>query len=375
MKVKIDDIGQIITGTTPSKTFDDYYRSKDILFAKPDVFTKDTVSKLYSTNDYISESARVKARIVPSNAVLITCIGNIGKVLITTKETAFNQQINAIIPNENFDVNYVALLILANRKKLESIAHAAVMPLINKTQFSNFIVNVHGDLNMQKSITNKIDKISAVINKKQQQISSLDNLIKSRFVEMFGSIHDNTLYTYKPIYTLCDVISGGTPSRENIMFWDEGKIPWIKTTELQNELITSVEEKITKLGLDKSSAKLVPKHTILIAMYGQGKTRGMTGYLGLEACTNQACACILPSSKINSIFLWKYLALSYYKLRDMAKGGNQPNLNINMIKSFLVLVPPNDLQNKFVEFVQQVDKSKFDLLAYKKNNSIKYITV
>ena len=95
-------------------------------------------------------------------------------------------------------------------------------------------------------------------------------------------------------------------------------------------------------------------------MYGQGKTRGMTGYLEIEATTNQACACILPTNKMNMIYLWKYFELSYDKLRELAKGGNQPNLNCTMIKDFNILVPPIELQNQFANFVQQVDKSRFD---------------
>ena len=84
----------------------------------------------------------------------------------------------------------------------------------------------------------------------------------------------------------------------------------------------------------------------------------MTAYLDVEASTNQACACILPSSKINSIFLWKYFELSYDKLRSLAQGAGQPNLNGNMIKNFRVLVPPIELQNEYVDFINKVDKSK-----------------
>lgn len=181
---------------------------------------------------------------------------------------------------------------------------------------------------------------------------------QSRFIELFGGINDSKKYPYKAVRELTDVISGGTPSREISEYWEGGTIPWVKTTELQNNIITEIDEHITEEGLDNSSAKLVPKGTVLIAMYGQGKTRGMTGYLGVNACTNQACACILPSDSINQKFLWQFFVLSYDNLRDMAKGGNQPNLNGNIIKNYPVLYPPIDLQNQFAAFVDQTDKSK-----------------
>lgn len=157
---------------------------------------------------------------------------------------------------------------------------------------------------------------------------------------------------------LTKIVSGGTPNREIADYWEHGTIKWVKTTELQNNIIYETEECITNQGLDNSSAKLVPEGTVLIAMYGQGKTRGMTGYLGVKACTNQACACILPSNNINQKFLWQFFMLSYDNLREMGKGGNQPNLNSNIIKDYLVLYPPMKIQEQFVMFLEQADKSK-----------------
>lgn len=213
-------------------------------------------------------------------------------------------------------------------------------------------------LEEQRKIAETLDKVSDLISKRKQQLEKLDLLVKSRFVEMFGDIHSSELYPYKKIKDFTIVISGGTPDRNNSEYWDNGCIPWVKTTELQNSLINESQEKITVEGMKNSSAKLVPPNTILLAMYGQGKTRGMTGYLGFESTTNQACACILPSETINQKYLWKYLIFSYDKLRNLAKGGNQPNLNCNMIKEFEVLFPPMELQNQFAKFVQQTEQTK-----------------
>lgn len=210
----------------------------------------------------------------------------------------------------------------------------------------------------QKAIVDILEKAKNVLDMRNEEIRKLENLIKARFVEMFGSIHESTEYPYVAVKDLTDVISGGTPSREKTEYWAGGTIPWVKTTELQNNIIIDVDEYITEAGLAGSSAKLVPAGTVLVAMYGQGKTRGMTAYLDIEASTNQACACILPSDKIDSMFLWKYFELSYDKLRSLAQGAGQPNLNGNMIKNFQVLVPPIGMQKEYVDFVRQVDKSK-----------------
>lgn len=210
----------------------------------------------------------------------------------------------------------------------------------------------------QKAIVEILEKARRILDKRNEEMNALDDLIKARFVEMFGSIHESTKYPYIAVKDLTDVTSGGTPSRDKTEYWDNGTIPWVKTTELQNNVLIDVDEHITEAGLAGSSAKLVPVGTILVAMYGQGKTRGMTAYLGVEASTNQACACILPSDKVDSMFMWKYFELSYDKLRSLAQGAGQPNLNGNMIKNFQVLVPPIELQKEYVDFVNQINKSK-----------------
>jgi type I restriction enzyme S subunit len=93
-------------------------------------------------------------------------------------------------------------------------------------------------------------------------------------------------------------------------------------------------------------------------MYGQGKTRGQVGILGIEATTNQACAVIPPSDKINSIFLFEQLKHRYDDLRSLARGGNQANLNCGLIKNYQVIYPPISLQNHFTSIVTQIEKQK-----------------
>lgn len=213
-------------------------------------------------------------------------------------------------------------------------------------------------LREQNEIANVLNKAKRIIDNRKQELFMLDELIKARFIEMFGSPESDEKYPQIAIKDFTEVISGGTPDRKNNEYWENGIVPWVKTTELQNNHINVVEEYITEKGLNESSAKVVPKNTVLIAMYGQGKTRGMTAILEIPASTNQACACILPCEKVEPKYLWQYMIMSYDRLRNLAQGGNQPNLNGNMIKNFTVLVPPRELQLQYVQFVEQVNKSK-----------------
>ena len=116
MKIAIKELGAIITGNTPSKKVKEYWDSKDICFVKPDIIADEGVGDIIQSNEYISESARKKARIVKENAIFVTCIGSIGKIGVAgSGEYAFNQQINVIIPNEKVRPKYLAYNLYFNK--------------------------------------------------------------------------------------------------------------------------------------------------------------------------------------------------------------------------------------------------------------------
>ena len=149
----------------------------------------------------------------------------------------------------------------------------------------------------------------------------------------------STSFKIVPIKLLCDVNSGGTPSRTTPEFFT-GSIPWVKTAEVLDEEITDTEEKITEEALEKSSARLYPSGCIIVAMYGQ--TRGQTAKLAIEAATNQACAVLhhIDNDIVLTDYLWFYLQGQYQRIRKLAVGSAQPNLNAQMIKDYPVVLPP-----------------------------------
>jgi type I restriction enzyme, S subunit len=152
--------------------------------------------------------------------------------------------------------------------------------------------------------------------------------------------------------------SGGTPSRARPEFWEGGTIPWVKTTEIDYGLITKTEEQITPAGLEASAAKLLPAGTLLLAMYGQGVTRGKVAMLGIEATCNQACAAIRPTDEeIQPRFLFHFLTYRYDILRQLSHGGQQQNLNLNIVRSLPLAYPSTDAeQGKIVEILDTIDR-------------------
>jgi restriction endonuclease S subunit len=150
---------------------------------------------------------------------------------------------------------------------------------------------------------------------------------------------------------ICKIGSGGTPQRSDKRYFG-GSIPWVKTTEVRNEEITSTEESLTNEGLRNSSARVYPKGSLLIAMYGQGATRGRTAKLAIDAATNQACAVLYNiHPRIETDFLWYFLMSQYVAIRALASGNNQPNLNAEMIANLRIPLPPLAVQKQIMDRV------------------------
>jgi len=145
--------------------------------------------------------------------------------------------------------------------------------------------------------------------------------------------------------------SGGTPSRKNSEYYN-GNIPWLKTGELRDTVILDSEEKITEEGLKKSSAKLFPKDSVAIAMYGA--TIGKLGILGIDAATNQACAVGVPYALTDKKFMFYYFLTQRKNLIDKGKGGAQPNISQTIIKEFPYILPPINEQNRIADKVENL---------------------
>ncbi|MDO8874275.1 MAG: restriction endonuclease subunit S [Methanoregula sp.] len=153
------------------------------------------------------------------------------------------------------------------------------------------------------------------------------------------------------IQDITQVHLGGTPSRKESSYWG-GAISWISSGEVANNRILTTKEKITDLGLQNSNAKLYPKGTVLIAMIGEGKTRGQSAILDIEATTNQNVAgLVFDTDKIFNEFVWLWALSQYEKTRAVGRGGEQPALNGEKVRNLMLALPPLAEQHEIVRRV------------------------
>ncbi len=152
------------------------------------------------------------------------------------------------------------------------------------------------------------------------------------------------------------ISSGGTPDRATPEYWG-GEVPWVTTGEIQFNTITDTVEKITEAGLKNSSAKLFPPGTLLMAMYGQGKTRGQMAKLAIEAATNQNSAAILLSDDHEPDFYFQYLSSQYENIRDFGHSGGVSHLNAGLLKQIPVPVAPKEEQRRIAKILATWDQA------------------
>ena len=157
---------------------------------------------------------------------------------------------------------------------------------------------------------------------------------------------------FKTLSELCDIVSGGTPSRSRMEFWNNGDIPWIKIGNLNGKYVEKADEYITKVGLENSAAKVLPKGTILYTIFA---TLGETAILSIDACTNQAIAgiCIKDNLQVSTDYIYYFLKSKKKFVNNIGRGVAQNNINMSILKAFKVPLPEYSVQSEIVDILDK----------------------
>lgn len=379
------EIGEITTGNTPSKDNEEYYGG-NIPFFKPTDLEQGIDTKF--SNDKLSQLGFESSRKLPANTVLVTCIGaTIGKTGLISVEGSCNQQINAIVPTKSIIPYFLYYACVSEymQNEIKSNASATTLPILNKGNFSKIAFPLP-PLEEQKRIVSEIERWMLFVNVVESGKSDLQKIIiqaKSKILDL--AIHgklvpqdpndepasellkrinpkaeitcDNPQYGKLPkgwCETLLGNIgnwqSGATPSRLRKDYYN-GDIPWLKTGDLNDSVIKSIPETITRKALEETSVKLNPTGSVLIAMYGA--TIGKIGILALPATTNQAC-CACVDYMCDKMFLFYFLLANRKRFIAMGGGGAQPNISKEKITNTHIPLPPLSEQHRIVAKIEEL---------------------
>ena len=314
-----------------------------------------------STSECITDKGVADCNMVPvpANTVVMSFKLSIGKTAITSKPIFTNEAIMSFLPKtefaDNILVDYIYYYLLGHR--WGGTGKKAVMGVtLNKASLSATPFSFPS-LADQKQAIAELDKINETIEDCRELLRNLDALAQSLFYDFFGDPITNPKgWETKSIQELAITTAGGTPSKSHPEYYMDGNIRWLRSGEVCKMNIIDTELRITELGLNNCSAKIVPVNSVVVAMYGA--TASQVGIIRTEMALNQAICAILPNMHTNPIYLYFCLSSLKDSLLKVAHGAAQPNISQAIIKSTYIPVPPLALQEQFATRIEQIEEQK-----------------
>lgn len=285
------------------------------------------------------------------------------KVAIAPFDGIFSAHGMVLRPNlKVIDANYFPFFISSDKfmDTAVRISVGGLSPTINWKDLARQEFELPS-LDEQKVLAYKLWAAYRLKEAYKKLLVATDEIVKSQFIEMFGTVENNT-HNF-PIMTIGEFaycFAGATPSTSHPEYWENGRIRWMSSGEVHKGHVEDTDSRITELGYKSASTRMVPIHSIVIAIAGQGKTRGTVAITEVDLCTNQSLCAIVPDERVNYSYLYHNLQGRYLELRGLSGDVNgRGGLNLKIIQKIPVILPPIEKQQQFASIAQQADKSKF----------------
>lgn len=345
---KLADVAHVIMGQSPDGTT---YNKNKVGFP-----LLNGPAEFGATTPVAVQWTTAPTKIAARGDILFCVRGNtLGRQNIADQEYVIGRGLAAIrARSDKADTDYISLWLRHKADALLAAGNGSTFPSVSG-EFLEAQPFPEANQREQRQIAARLQAQLAEVETARQaaqlQLSDI-RLLRARMLKAFFAELDGA--TKKRLGDYAETTSGSTPSRGNKQYWQPAEIAWVKTGEVAFAPITATEEAISKAALAECSLTLLPPKSVLIAMYGQGKTRGQSAILEIPATTNQACFAILPNDTWESDFLYLWLKSSYQDLRDLSedRGGNQANLNGALLKALEVPAPSKTEQQHIVAHIQ-----------------------
>jgi len=282
---------------------------------------------------------------------LMSCRGAYSGTMNLSLPKSFITSNSLIINSKHKDIDIKFIFYLYSALKKKDLISGSAQPQVTVQAFSNYPIPLPPLLE-QRRIVDRIEGLFAKLDEAKQKAQDALDSFETRKAAILHKAFTGELtaqwrkehgvgmesWARHPLKDVTQIGSGGTPSRKNSQYY-LGDILWVKTGEIYWNYIYDSEEKITEEAIANSSAKLYPAGTVLVAMYGQGLTRGRSAILGVPATTNQAVCALQPCDRLGNRYLYYYFMANYWEYREKAVGGNQPNYSATMIGKWIINIP------------------------------------
>ena len=344
-----------------------FYRSKEII----DLFNKQEIAtELFISEDRYKE-IKDKFGVPQKNDILLTSVGSIGIPYLVKEDDKFYFKDGNLTWIRNYDAKKISPFFLyiwitseVGKRTLEILSMGAAQAALTISRLKEAKI-ILPPINEQEKIASILSNYDTLIDINTKRIKILEEsareLYKEWFVRMRFPGHEKTKFVkgipegweYMRIDEYYKTGSGGTPSSSHKEYYDDGSINWVRTGELKDCFIFQSEIKITEQGLKNSSAKMYPRHSVILAMYGN--SIGQLGILTQPSSTNQACCVLQPKT---TEYSWEFLYLSLMEYRpyliSFGFGAAQQNISQDEIKKFKILFPDNKIVQMFTNIVTSI---------------------
>lgn len=368
--VSLGELGQWGSGGTPPRKNASYYSGGTIPWL---VIGDLTDGYVYKAQTYITENGlnNSSAKLLPKDTILVAMYGSIGKLGITSIECATNQAI-AFCRNDASVVTLQYLFYaLANAKPaLIALGQGGAQQNISQSVLKNFQIPLAPRaeqpriaqhlvtlLNRINACHQRIDAIPALLKRFRQAV--LELALSGDLTIAWRNAVKGEIDAWQSVSLgdIADVGTGSTPLRSNGSYFANSGTPWITSAATGSPYVTDAKEYVTPAAISSHRMKVYAPGALLIAMYGEGKTRGQVTELRIHATINQACAAVrVNQSQASTAFVKLALWSQYEQMRALAEGGNQPNLNLSKVKGIPIQLPPLHEQAEIVQKVEALFK-------------------
>ena len=295
--------------------------------------------------------------------ILMTRIGSIGECKLIDWDVRASFYVSlALLKIKDASAEYIAQYSNSSAFKREIELHSlqhATPKKINLGPISDVKIALPQTEAEQSAIARALSDVDALLATLDQVIAKKRDLKQAAMQQLLTGKTRlpgfSGEWDVKQIGEFTDCTAGGTPSTLNSAYWG-GEIPWMSSGELHLKRVQDVEGRVTDLGLNNSSTKIIPSRCVLIGLAGQGKTRGTVAINLIELCTNQSIAAIFPNKSFNSEYLFHNLDARYDELRELSTGdGGRGGLNLKIIKSIDILFPSLEEQEAIASVLSDLD--------------------
>lgn len=351
----LGEVTHILSGTTPDSGNAALWNGSHIWVTPTDLGKLNTMI-ITESGRHISDKALQERSLplIPRNAVVMSSRAPIGHLAIAGCDLYTNQGCKSFVCSETLDSEFLFFTLHHRMRDIQALGSGATFVEVSKSTLEDFEISFP-NTNEQRRIAARLKAQLAEVDTARQAAQAQvreAGLLRQRLLrQTFDALHDAPR---KVLGEWAKTTSGSTPPRGDKRYWSPAEIPWVKTGEVAFAPISTTEEAISRQALEECSLTLLPPQSVLIAMIGQGKTRGQSAILQIEAVTNQNCFAILPNDSWDATFLYHWLMASYKDLRELSasRGGSQSALNGALLNALEIPAPDIDTQRHLVTRLQ-----------------------